>query len=434
MAMAEPIRIRVGQTTLTAYKRRDGRFSLVYMFQGRRKYETFKDEKTVRDRAKQLAEATNANKVGEHRLTGNKLADYVASTSAAEHAGVSLVTAVAEYVEARKRLKETGVSVVAAAAEYAEAKKRAQGQSLIEAAEFFAQNHDLNLPQRTIAGIIPDFIEAKRADCRSEQYLVTLRSELKKAAAYFTQPIGDITTANLDDWLRSQKDVTPRTRLNMRRTLVTLFSFAKLRGYLARDRQTAAELTARPKVVDGETEIYTPREMMALMKAANETAIPVLVLGGFAGLRTAEILRLKWENVSFEQQHIKISAHVAKTASRRIVPLLPNAVTWLSPWCNASGPIFSGSRQRLSETLRKVASRAKLKWRRNALRHSFASYRLIQIKNAAQLTLEMGNTQDIMFKNYNEPVTESDAKAWFSIAPNRAANVVPMSKHKAASA
>jgi hypothetical protein len=117
------------------------------MFQGRRKFETFSDEKAARDRAKQLAEATNANKVGEHRLTGNKLADYVTSTSAAEHVGVSLVTAVAEYVEARKRLKETGVSIVAAAAEYAEAKKRAQGQSLIEAAEFFARNHDLNLPQ-----------------------------------------------------------------------------------------------------------------------------------------------------------------------------------------------------------------------------------------------------------------------------------------------
>lgn len=429
--MAEPIRITSGQTTLSVYKRKDGRFSILYMFEGRRKCETRKDEKAARERAKQLAEATNTNRIAEHKLTGKKLTDYVTSTSAAEQAGVSLVTAVAEYAEARKRLKKTGVSVVVAATEYAEARERVPGLSLLEAVEYFARNHHLNLPQRTLAGIIPELIEAKQADGLTEQYLVTLRCELRVAGEHFKQPIGDITTADLDDWLRSQKHVAPRTRRNMRTALITLFAFAKSRGYLARDRQTAAELTARPKVVDGEVEIYTPQEMSILLKAAEHTVLPFLVLGGFAGLRTAEILRLEWANVSFEQKHIKISAHVAKTASRRIVPLLPCAAAWLSPWHSASGSIVGTSRQRLSEEIHKVAAKAKIKWRHNALRHSFASYRLAQIKNAAQVAHEMGNSADIVHKHYQELVTDRDAAAWFSIAPSQAENVVPISKHRA---
>ncbi|MBI5687936.1 MAG: hypothetical protein HZC54_22925 [Verrucomicrobia bacterium] len=93
--MAEPIRIRVGQTTLIIYKRRDGRFSLVHLFQGRREFETFTDEKEARERAKQLAVANNFSRVGEIKLTGNKLADYVTALKATDQAGVSLVSAVA---------------------------------------------------------------------------------------------------------------------------------------------------------------------------------------------------------------------------------------------------------------------------------------------------------------------------------------------------
>ena len=64
---------------------------------------------------------------------------------------------------------------------------------------------------------------------------------------------------------------------------------------------------------------------------------------------------------------------------------------------------------------------AKLKpdveWRPNALRHSFCSYRLAQIKNTAEVALEAGNSPQMIFQHYRELVTPDDAVKWFSIFP-----------------
>jgi hypothetical protein len=56
-------------------------------------------------------------------------------------------------------------------------------------------------------------------------------------------------------------------------------------------------------------------------------------------------------------------------------------------------------------------------WRHNALRHSFCSYRLADVKSAAQVALEAGNSPQMIFQHYRELVTEKGAKSWFAITP-----------------
>jgi hypothetical protein len=68
-----------------------------------------------------------------------------------------------------------------------------------------------------------------------------------------------------------------------------------------------------------------------------------------------------------------------------------------------------------------------LAWKHNALRHSFCSYRLAIIKNAAQVALEAGNSPQMIFANYRQLVTETEAAKWFAVCPPKAAeNVVPL--------
>jgi integrase len=57
--------------------------------------------------------------------------------------------------------------------------------------------------------------------------------------------------------------------------------------------------------------------------------IPFLTLGAFAGVRHAEIQRLEWKDIRFDDGSIEIRASKAKTASRRLVPILPNLKEWL---------------------------------------------------------------------------------------------------------
>jgi hypothetical protein len=64
------------------------------------------------------------------------------------------------------------------------------------------------------------------------------------------------------------------------------------------------------------------------------------------------------------------------------------------------------------------------RWPQNALRDSFASYRLTVTGDAARTVLELGNSPAKLFSNYRELADEHDAKAWFAIAPKRSTKVV----------
>jgi hypothetical protein len=60
------------------------------------------------------------------------------------------------------------------------------------------------------------------------------------------------------------------------------------------------------------------------------------------------------------------------------------------------------------------------------LRHSFISYRLADIQNAAQVALEAGNSPNVVFRHYRELVKPSAAKEWFAVSPQPAENVVQL--------
>ena len=61
-----------------------------------------------------------------------------------------------------------------------------------------------------------------------------------------------------------------------------------------------------------------------------------------------------------------------------------------------------------------------MQWPNNALRHSFASYRLAAIQRADTVALEMGNSPQtrMIFRNHRRVVTKSQASAWSKIRPS----------------
>jgi hypothetical protein len=56
-------------------------------------------------------------------------------------------------------------------------------------------------------------------------------------------------------------------------------------------------------------------------------------------------------------------------------------------------------------------------WKHNALRHSFISYRVAAVKNIAEVSLEAGNSPQMIFQHYREVVDAEAAEAWFEICP-----------------
>src|SRR5687768_8868016 len=58
--------------------------------------------------------------------------------------------------------------------------------------------------------------------------------------------------------------------------------------------------------------------------------LPLLVLGAFAGMRTAEIERQLWEDINLERGFIRVTAAKGNTAQKRLIPIGDNLKQWLS--------------------------------------------------------------------------------------------------------
>ena len=170
-------------------------------------------------------------------------------------------------------------------------------------------------------------------------------------------------------------------------------------------------------MADAQISIYTPDEMGRMLLAAKARHLPFLAIGAFAGIRSAEIHRLHWEDIKWDRGHIEIAGHKAKTAARRLVPLPDNLKAWLAPWREKTGLIIESEDK--SGALNELAVKAKIPggWRQNALRHSFISYRVALTGDVARTALEAGNSAKMIFRHYREVVDGEASKAWFSIMP-----------------
>ena len=154
---------------------------------------------------------------------------------------------------------------------------------------------------------------------------------------------------------------------------------------------------------DFDIEILTAEEITKILLSVRDDARPALAIGAFAGIRTAEVCRLDWSEVFLDKGLIEIKKGKAKTRSRRLVPITEN----LEPF--------------LFDLMRDAGNDSGGKWKHNALRHSFISYRVAKIKNVNEVAMEAGNSLDMIFKHYRELVTEKEADVWFGAKPSAVA-------------
>ena len=73
-----------------------------------------------------------------------------------------------------------------------------------------------------------------------------------------------------------------------------------------------------------------------------------------------------------------------------------------------------------------------MKWKTNALRRSYASYRVALTHDAGRVAGELGNSAVVVHRHYRERVKLTDAERWFAVRPGAADNVVLLPQASAA--
>lgn len=218
------------------------------------------------------------------------------------------------------------------------------------------------------------FLAAKSK--RSAAYVDKLNAEMRLFQVHFgaNRPIDRIRSDEIEDFLDSKKAASMR-RINLRSEIITLFRYAQNRlRALPRDRKTEAELVEKDQTKRKPVETFSPEVFETFLGAVRPEWLPWLALGGLAGIRTdGEIFRIRWECFKWDKRIIDLDPATTKINERRHVPLCDRLIDLLRPVRCESGPVINLKKP--EDETERLARVTGIRWRRNALRHSFCSSR-----------------------------------------------------------
>jgi integrase len=434
-----PLTVKDENSTVKIYHLKRGKyheFKLAYFSEGRRKTETFSDFEKAKNRADSINESVNSGSLESLALDRSECEQYRQSIELLSGTGLTLTGAITQFMDARRLLGGSA--------------------SLTEAVQFFKSRYR-PIIAKTVGEAKDEFIQSKivRGVCR--EYIAHLKGLFLRFEETFKSDLGSLTAADITKFLmvpspRQRKKITtlsPKT-FNIYRTIVgEFFEFAKRKKYLPSDWDQMAEVQFR-KVKPMDISVYTPQEMLALLGACRDSELsskfvnkahlakreaigfgpqkalrPFLAIAAFSGMRSAEIRRLRWEQIGTDSgKYIEVKSENAKMRERRLIPMTENLKAWLGPCMKNSGPVWPYAASTLMHALFVLSERAGVLWKRNALRHSYISYRVATTSNVEETSLEAGNSPDIIFKHYRAVVTSEAAAAWFSIMPGDASDKI----------
>ena len=350
-----------------------------------------------------------------------------------------------EYVSSTQSVRPFNVTVRSACAAVAECLGVVGSLANMHAACRFYDARHKQVTTKLVAEVVVELLKIKENDGVSGRYLEDLKSRLNRFADDCRKDACDVSTSDVQAWMDSQKaddnkPLSRQSKKNFRTVLHTLFQFAVARGYASDNPVVGVEKFKN--VRNGDVQIFTPTEIARLLAAATPDFLPSLALGAFAGLRSAEVERLEWKDIDLAERVIELKASKSKTASSRTIPISDNLAAWLAPYAGRDGKVWRGTSDMFYRAQAATAAATavdadesrgvkaqSVEWKGNALRHSYASYRLRLLGgDAGRVAGELGNSATVVHRHYKQLVKKaSDAERWFAVKPEgEASNVLPL--------
>ena len=155
-----------------------------------------------------------------------------------------------------------------------------------------------------------------------------------------------------------------------------------------------------------------------MLEAADDALRPLIAIGGLAGLRTAELLRLDWADVWRVRGHIEVTAGKSKTRQRRLVEMHAALAGWLNPFRQRkAGKLWTGHEITFQQHFAALCQTAKVTRKPNGLRHAFCTYHFAWHANENLTAAQAGNSPAMIHAHYKGLATKADAEKWFDVKP-----------------
>jgi integrase len=366
----------------------------------------------AKQEARRQIDALTLDKRDTRVLTDQEFSDYSAALQIVrQYPGATLSAAIGEWSAAMKALG--GGSIVAACEAQQKATQKRSG-----------------FTQMLVATVYDEFIASLERDGASDRYIEDCKSRMGQIRDTFKGYIHAVDQPDLERWLESKK-ISFKTRKNYRTAAVTLWRFAKDKGYLPRDQQTEAELIpirkrTKAAKLSADIGVYDPADLRKILTNAPAHLRAVFAIGAFAGLRTSELCRLKWGHI--HPSYIQVFRGDSKTAVRRHAPVTVALKEWLAT-CK-KGELDQristrhGHMNALARAMTKAVRDAGVEPVHNGLRHTFCSARVAVTNDLKQTAKEAGNSVRVIDDHYVKVMTRAKGAAWFAVRPASGGKVV----------
>jgi integrase len=305
-------------------------------------------------------------------------------------------------------------------------------QAFMRVAELMSGKNLGNQPPDTVRGFdargygvslfeaMNEFLVTRAKKGVSPKYYSQLKSVLQSfGTGRAAMALADIERVDVEKWLNGS-DWSVRTQRNNLATIKGLFQWCVRRGWIEKDCATWIELG---EVISKPIEIHKPVEVSNVLECARVIDLGVmriLAIRYFGGVRSAEALRLREENILLAHGVIEIPATKSKTKRRRIVRITPN----LRAWLDLGGVLIPTG----DATIRRVIFQSGVKWAHNVTRHTWESYSVAHTENRAKVAKEAGHSESVQIANYDAVALPADAAAFFKIVPEPVPRQIDLKK------
>ena len=301
--------------------------------------------------------------------------------------------------------------------------KSSLGVGLLEAVKQHVNAERRRLASKPLGEVVDAFLSAKK---RSEKYCSSLKRTQRRLDPLRAVLVSEISSDDLDKIIGGASDSYRNALL---REIRAIFSFAVRRGWCIANPATKLDF-AQTQI--GERHLYSPEESALLLetvRALDPALLPFVAIALFAGVRVYELLRMEWAHVDLAEKSIDLPAAITKRRRRRSIPIESALQAWLELFISEQGiqrgaVVPCRTYNSLRKRLRVIFSAAKIPWRQNAARHSYASYWLAVHKDLNALAMHLGLGLEVLHTHYHRTVKLVEAGNYWNIRPKTKARQV----------
>ena len=329
------------------------------------------------------------------------------------------------------------VSLLGAVSEFVEAATKLQGQPLGDAVNRFLATV-ATVQRKDVLEAVEEFIAADEPRTRavegqraqlSPKYAYNRAIQLRRFAGTFPNTaVCELAKTHIDAFMGSLGKFSSKSRNHHRAAVRQFLQWAVRKDFLAGTHRLGEADAMRPEHANcAEVLFYTSKEFAQLLEAADESMRAVVAIGGLAGLRTAELLRLDWADVWRVPGHVEVTSSKAKTRQRRLVEVCPALASWLEPFrAFTTGKLYTLTELAFQRGFRELCELVKVKRKNNGLRHAYCSYHYALHSNENLTAKLAGNSPSMIHQHYKGTCTKDEGALWFAVTPEPTENIVPM--------